>query len=95
MLGIEPQMVWTLDGMASLSAPQATITMAKSNRNYELKKPQLFIEFHYILFITSKSSEYGKSHFFHFRYSSGCPFDSAASLDSCTTCALLLPQLSL
>jgi len=58
MLGIEPQMVWP-----SLSAPRASITMAIPNRNYELKKPQLFIEFHYILFITVKS-EYRKSYFF-------------------------------
>jgi len=78
--------VTTLFGMASLSAPQASITMVIPNRNYELKKPQLFIEFHYILFITVKS-EYRKSH------SNGCAFDSAASLGSCTTCALLLPWL--
>ena len=56
--------VTTLDGMASLSAAQASITMATLNRNYELKKPQLFIEFHYILFSTVKSSEYRKYIFF-------------------------------
>ena len=56
--------VTTLDGMASVSAARASITMATPNRNYELKKPQLFIEFFCILFITVKSSEYRKSFFF-------------------------------
>jgi len=59
MLGIEPKKAWP-SYYTRPSAPQASITMANPNRNYELKKLQLLTEFHYILFITVKSSEYKK-----------------------------------
>jgi hypothetical protein len=94
MLATEPQssgLVTTPNGMASLSAPWAGITMATVTEIMNLTQPQPFTEFPYILFITLKSSGYRKHICFHWKYSLCLPFDSAASPDSCTTCALLLP----